>query len=176
MAFITESNSKRIIHRTEIKSLDLKGDIYLLQIRFFSNYEKQQLLAHKQFLESTGDFMRDTYNPIELKKDSFRFVYEKGETKPAFHNNTECKHLNRDYENFTIPEQLRFEENGQLDLVKINEFRNWFPTVESLFKKDKVAFVFRLKQRFGIDTNPEALEVANSGIMNITNYHFIKKM
>lgn len=170
MAFITDANARRIIQQTEINSVNLAGEIFNRAIFFFSDYEIQQLLAYKQLIDDTEVFVRDTYKPIVLKKDSYRYVYEYDEEMPAFHKILECSHLNKDYENFTIPDDIRYKENRQLNFTKINEFRRWFPTVEHLFKNDKQAFVFRLKQKFGIITNPEALEAANSGPMDLVNY------
>lgn len=170
MAFITDANARRIIQKTEISAVELRGEVYRKRIYFFSDYEIKQLLAYKQFIENAEEFVRETYKPIELKKDSYTLVYEYDEEMPAFHKYLECSHLNRDYENFTIPDDIRFKPNGQLDFARIHEFRKWFPEVEHLFKNDKEAFVFRLKQRFGITTNPQALEASNSGPLELVNY------
>jgi len=170
MAFITDANARRIIQRTEINAVDLRGEVYKKRIYFFSDYEIRQLLAYKQFVENTEEFVKETYKPIELKKDSYTLVYEYDEEMPAFHKYLECSHLNMDYQNFTIPDEIRYKENGQLDFARIHQFRKWFPEVEHLFKNDKVKFVFRLNQRFGITTNPKALEVSNSGPLELVNY------
>lgn len=170
MAFITEANSHRIIQKTEINLLNLKGEIYDRRIYFFSNYEIQQLLAYKQLMEDTECFVRDTYKPVELKKDSYTYVYEYDQEKPAFHKDLSCRYLNQDYENFTIPEEIKYKENGQLNFKKINEFRRWFPSVKELFKTNKEAFTFRLEIKFGIKANPAALELPNTGPVELVNY------
>lgn len=170
MAYITDANARRVIRRTEIKDLNLAGEVFLIPIYILSPYEKQQLLAYKQLMEDTEDFVRETYKPIELKKDSYTLVYEYDEKKPAFHRALNCARLNQDYQNFTIPDEIRYKPNRQLDFSRIAEFRRWFPTVQHLFQNDKEAFVMRLKAKFGIDTNPAALESANSGPMELRNY------
>lgn len=39
MAFIIDSNAKRIIQKTEITSVELSGEVYRNRIYFFSDYE-----------------------------------------------------------------------------------------------------------------------------------------
>ena len=170
MAFITDANARRIIRRTEIKDLNLTGDVFTMPIYILSNYEKQQLLAYKQFVKDTVKFLRETYKPIELKPDTYTLVYEYEKERPAYHKYRGCARLNQDYQNFTIPDEIRYKENRQLDLKRIAEFRRWFPTVENLFKYDKEAFVMRLQAKYGIITNPNALEALNSGPMELQNY------
>lgn len=174
MAFITDANARRIIETTEIKELNLGGNLFPTKIYFFSDYEKTKLLAYKEFVENASKFMRELYKPIELKKDTYTLIYEYDKEKPAFHKTQSCSHLNRDYKNYTIPDSIRYKENGQLDFKRIHEFRKWFKTVEHLFENDKAAFVFRLKQRWQIDTNPEALELSNSGPQEFNNYDIIE--
>lgn len=171
MAFITEANSRRIIQKTKVSEINLKGQIYDRSIYFLSSFEMQQLLAYKQLMEDPDTFVRKTYKPIDLKKDSYAYVYEYDQEKPAFHKNLGCQHLKKDYENFTIPDEIRFKENGQLNFKKIHEFRRWFPTVQHLFKSNKEAFTFRLEMKFGIKTNPLALESPNTGPVELVNYN-----
>lgn len=170
MAYITDANARRIINKTNLKSVNINGLLYQRDIYFFSDFEKMQLLAYKELVKDVDRFVRETYKPIELKKDSFSWVYEYDEEKPAFHKNLNCSYLSRDYKNFSIPNGIKFNDNGQLDFNNIYNFRIWFPTVQHLFENDKSAFVYRLKQKWGIDTNPAAFEASNTVAKEFVNY------
>ena len=170
MAYITDANARRIINKTDLKSVNITGLLFQKDIYFFSDFEKMQLLAYREFVKDVDRFIQETYRPIELKKDSFSWVYECDEEKPAFHKSLECFYLNKDYKNFSIPDEIKFKDSGPLDFKKIHEYRNWFPTVQHLFENDKPLFVYRLKQKWGIDTNPAALEVSNTGAQEFVNY------
>ena len=170
MAYITDANARRIINKTDLKSVNINGLIFQKDIYCFSDFEQIQLLAYKELVKDVDRFIQKTYKPIELKKDSFSWVYEYDEEKPAFHKTLECSYLNKDYKNFSIPDEIKSKDNGQLDFEKIQEFRNWFPTVQHLFENDKQAFVYRLKQKWGIVTNPAALEASNTGSQEFVNY------
>ena len=71
MAYITDANARRIINKTNLKSVNINGLLYQRDIYFFSDFEKMQLLAYKELVKDVDRFVRETYKPIELKKDSF---------------------------------------------------------------------------------------------------------
>ena len=170
MAYITAYNAASIIRKIEVNSINTNEELYLKDIYFFNEFEKKQLLAYKELVRDTEKFIREFYKPIELKRDSFRLVHEYQDKRPAYHLETDCPLLNADYENYTIPDSIRLNEDGSINEDKVKAFRKWFREVEHLFKRDKEAFVIRLFAKWKIRENPEELEASNSGIAQILNY------
>lgn len=162
MSFITYASAKNIIRKVKISSLELKGNIYKRPIYFFSKYELNSLLAIQELLNDPENFFKEIYNPMVVS-DNFKYVYEG--KKPAYHSFSECELLKSDYRNFEIPEAIK--SKGKDDVVK---FRNWFKQHEYLLAKPDV-FVMRLKLKFGIETNPNAINFENSGYSEIHNYN-----
>lgn len=156
MAYLTKSNSLKIISRIDLKNKDsLSGEIYGKSIYFFSNYEKNNLLGLKELLKDPENFIKEYYVPVEAT-DNLKYVYEGG--KPSYHSKPDCELLNSSYKNFEIPEQLR--EKGKDEVIK---FRNWFKGNQYLLD-DPDAFVARLKIAFGIIINPKTIDFENSGV------------
>lgn len=164
MAYITNSNAASIVQRTDITKVNITGHIYKLPIFFFSRFEANLLLVIKEFIKDPELFFKDLYVPLPAHKDTFFYIYDYDGKKPAYHKTTNCERLNSAFENFVIPKQIR--DKGKGDVL---EFRQWFKTVEDIFKTDKQAFVFRLFTKYGIQTNPEALGKDNSGHQYFTN-------
>lgn len=166
MAFITFSNAKNIIRKTNIKDLDLKGNIYKRPIFFFSKYEKNSLLVIQELLKDPENFFTEIYTPLKEKVDTYSYVYER--EKPAYHNSIDCPLIHSDYNNFEIPEVIK---NKGIDEIK--RFRNWFKHNEYLLDKPDV-FVMRLDLKWGIKTNLRAINFENSGWSEIDNYDLEK--
>jgi hypothetical protein len=160
MAYITLANTNKIIFDSDLKGLDLEGQVYKMQIYFLSRYEESALLAIQELLKDPEKYFTTIYKPYK-PKDTFSFVYEG--KKPGYHQYSCCPMLNSDYQNFPIPEQIK--EKGQTAVI---EFREWFKTVEHLLEKPDV-FVMRLKAKYGIETNPQAINKDNSGNTAIKN-------
>lgn len=161
MAFITLANTKKIVYNTQIKGLDLTGEVYKIPIYFFSNYEKNQLLAIQELLKNPERFFTEIYKPYK-PEDTYTLVYE-GQ-KPAYHKESTCEKLNASFENFSIPKEI--QERG---IGVVIEFRKWFEEVKHLLEKPDV-FVMRLQAKWGIITNPQAINTGNSGITKFENY------
>jgi hypothetical protein len=52
MAYLTKSNSLKIIARIDFKQIgNLEGEVYIKPIYFFSDYEKNNLLGLKELLK-----------------------------------------------------------------------------------------------------------------------------
>ncbi len=162
MAFITLANTKKIIYNTKIKELDLTGEVYKIPIYFFGKYEKNQLLAIQELLKNPERFFTDIYIPFQTE-DTYTFVYE-GQ-KPAYHKVNNCEKLNATFENFSIPKEI--QERG---IGVVIEFRKWFEEVKHLLEKPEI-FVMRLQARWGIITNPKAINIGNSGITKFESYN-----
>jgi len=161
MAFITIANAQSIIYKMDIKQANLKGKLYNRPIYFFSEFEKNSLLAIQELLKDPKKFFTEYYVPLKIK-DTFTYVYEGG--KPAYHKSIDCGLLRSNYQNFIIPSEIR--EQGQ---QKAKEFRNWFKMNSYLLAKPDV-FVARLHAAWGIITNPAAINKDNTGWTEIENY------
>lgn len=160
MSFITLSNTKRIIYSSDIKNIDIEGSIYKIPIYFFSKYEKNALLAIQELLKDPENYFNEIYVPYEVV-DTYSYVYE-GQ-KPRYHEYSCCPRLNSDYQNFEIPPEIKCQGNEAIE-----EFREWFKKVEYLLEKPDI-FVARLHARWGIITNPQAINIANSGSVKFEN-------
>lgn len=161
MPYITLANAKKIIYRTDIKSLNISGEVYKIRIHFFSKYEHTALLAIQELLKDPEHFFNEIYVPYK-PTDTYRYVYEG--FAPAYHLTTDCPRLNADYSNFEIPEEIRTQGKES-----VQEFRRWFEGVKELLLRDPEAFVMRLHLRWGIVTNPKALKADNSGAILVEN-------
>lgn len=156
MAFLTKSNSLKIIARIDFQKIgNLEGEIYIKPIYFFSNYEKNNLLGLKELLINPEKFIKEYYVPIK-NTDNFKYVFEGG--YPAYHAKSECERLNSNYKNFEIPEQVR--EKGKEEVIK---FRAWFKENQQLLEKPEV-FAARLQMAFGASINPKSVDYENSGV------------
>lgn len=156
MAYLTKSNSLKIIARIDFKQIgNLEGEVYKKPIYFFSDYEKNNLLGLKELLKDPETFIQEYYVPIE-NTDNLRYVYEGG--KPAYHSKPDCERLNSNYRNFEIPEEIR--EKGKEEVLR---FRSWFKENQYLLEKPDV-FVARLQMAFGVTMNPKAIDYENSGV------------
>ena len=52
MSYITLSNAKSIVYKTDIKNIDIQKELYKVPIYFFSRYEKNALLAIRELLNN----------------------------------------------------------------------------------------------------------------------------
>jgi hypothetical protein len=160
MAYITPANTNKIIFKSDIKELNLEGEIYRIPIYFFSKYEENALLAIQELLKDPEKYFNEIYQPYEAV-DTFSYVYE-GQ-QPAYHKFSCCPRLQSDYQNFEIPSDIK--EKGP---EAVKEFREWFEEVKYLLDRPDV-FVARLQARWGIVTNPKAINRDNSGSTMIEN-------
>lgn len=160
MAYITLANTTKIIFNSEIKGLDLSGEVYKIPIYFFSKYEEKALLAIQELLKDPEKYFNEIYVPYK-SEDTYTLVYEA--KHPSYHKLTDCSRLNSNYENYEIPKEIK--DRGK---EEVKEFRRWFETVKHLLEKPDV-FVMRLQARWGIVTNPNAINRDNSGTTEIEN-------
>ena len=156
MAYLTKSNSLKIIARIDFKQIgNLEGEVYKKPIYFLNYYEKNKLLGLKKLLKAPETFIQEYYVPIE-NTDNLRYVYEGG--KPAYHSKPDCERLNSNYRNFEIPDEIR--EKGKDEVLR---FRSWFKENQYFLEKPD-AFVARLQMAFGVTMNPKAIDYENSGV------------
>lgn len=176
MAYITKSNFDKIIRQTDIMNAEMEystHDIYVKPITFFSKLEEKMLLATKILMQDGDRFVSEVYKPLPIgEEDRLKYVYEVS-GGPAYHNNPGCPHLNSDFKNFLVPQELRerarriggYEKEWRV----VQEFRNWFDDHRKLFESDLKEFLKKLDIRFNINIAPRRIELMNSGVVEIEN-------
>lgn len=157
--YITRSNLERITRKVK-PDVVFDGEIHERPIYFFSEFEIKRLLSVKSFIKNPYAFIENYYLPV-ITEDSNRYIFEEG--SPAYHRRQDCERLNSNFINFEIP--LKIKQQGK---EKINEFRKWFKENLHLLNNPDV-FAMRLRAKFGITTNPKAIEYENRGISEFDN-------
>ncbi len=162
MAFITVSNSKRLLSKIDLKQFEnLIGQVYKKDIYFFSNREKSILVGIRELLRDPDNFAIQYFKPLEVV-DSFKYVIE--EQQPAYHTTNSCLRLQSNFKNFEIPEEIRAK--GESEVVR---FREWFGGHYKEFQEKPDIFVALLQSTWGIVTNPKAIDYSNSGAEDYSN-------
>ncbi len=182
MAYITKANSQRILRMINIVdvSLDSDEDVFHIEIPFFSDMEKKELLLLKCLLKDPDKFYSLYYHNKNLS-DTYQFVYEKEHT-PAYHLFKNCENLLSSYKNFKIPFEIKqrvrekFEQNmissEEAQLLEIKEvklFREWFSSHEQLYNNNPEEFLRQLDFRWQIQRKIEEINKPNSGVEDIKN-------
>lgn len=155
MAFITSYNAYKIVHRNNLKTANLTGDIYKWKIYILSKYEEQSLLAIQELMQDPDKYFKFIYDPIYVA-DSKKYVYK--EQKPAYHQFEDCERMLADYSNIELPQEIK--DRGD---TEIERFRNWFNENSYDLGKDPARFSMRMQLAFRISINPKAINCDNSG-------------
>jgi len=158
--YITNSSSKSIVFRININNIELDQDILSINLPWFSNREKKELLAYKLLIENPEQFL-NIYKKTNLH-DKFEYIYEV--QSPSYHTSANCKMLLSDFYNYKIP--LEIKNQG---VEKIKEFRRWCK--ENIYLMDDKSDLFfdRIRWKFNLKENIEAVVYKNSGIESIHN-------
>lgn len=165
MAYITESNLRRIIARCDLTEIEFDCPIYEnMEIFILNKYEKKTLQAIQKLLKKPEDYIKYYYRPIDKKRDSLKYIYEGG--TPSYHENIACEGLNSDYKNYEIPKEIK--EKGE---EYIKKFREWFKQNKELFESKSDIFVFRLFTDWNIKTSLKAIDRQNTGIVELEDYN-----
>lgn len=161
MSYITVANVKRIIEQTDIKSLDIQGDLYKRRIYFYNRFEKNRLLSFREFFKDAEKYFSEIYTKVH-NYDSYKYVYEGN--APAYHKSLDCSKISAGYINYKIPDEIA--NQGKAAVLK---FRKWFKENKEHLDNPEV-FVMHLKMRWGIETNPKAIQYKNTGYHKLENY------
>ncbi len=157
MAFITVSNSKKIIRKLEEEQFDeIAESIYKRDIYFFSKRESANIKGIRELFRDLENFILEYYKPI-VAVDTYRYVFP--ETQPSFHKDEACERLKSNFRNIAVP--IAIQERGHDEVIK---FRNWYNSTE--FKEDDIKdYIFKLQLKFPYvgEINPRAIDHANSG-------------
>ena len=158
MAFITISNSKKIIRKLDEVLLDgVAESIYKRDIYFFSKRESANLKGIRELFRDLENFILEYYKPIEVV-DSYRYIFP--ENQPAYHKDHTCERLTAKFLNIEIPQLIR--ERGKDAVI---EFRKWYNSMN--FKKDDATeYILKLTLRYPElgSINPKSIEYNNSGV------------
>lgn len=168
MAYITVSNSKKLIRKLDEVKLDSVAEaIYKKDIYFFSRRESANLKGIRELFRDLDGFLLNYYHPIVVV-DTYRFVFP--ESQPAYHKDGTCGRLNSNFRNIEVPAAVR--ERGTDEVIK---FRNWYNRRE--FNEDDVKdYIYKLQLAFPYvgKINPNAIDYANSGVELKKNYSLIE--
>lgn len=164
MAYITISNSKKLIRQLDEVKLDcITERIYKKDIFFFSRRESANLKGIRELFRDLEKFVLVFYVPIEVV-DTFRYVFP--ENQPAYHKNGTCLRLNSNFINIEIPAVIR--EKGPDEVMK---FREWYTKTD--FKVDDPKdYIYKLQLKFPYvgEINPNTIDYKNSGVELKKNY------
>lgn len=122
--------------------------------------EKKALMALEYFLKNPHLVIDKQLVRLDWK-DSYRYVHE---YNPAYHRDSCCEKLLKDFEGVHIPDFIK--EQG---IEKINEFRKWYKENEYLIKEGKEdIFKLRLYAKYGIQSTIVENH-RNSGVISMYN-------
>jgi hypothetical protein len=172
MAYLTNYTYKKLCFNLDIKE-EINLNTFLQHIYndpkvyyFFNKLDLKYLFNMKNILENEVDYKINHFKYVPLREDSKSFVFEKTE-KLKYHLNSDCKMLKKDYQNYTVPVDIK-----DLGYETVEIYRNWFK--ENNFKErfekgeiDKEAILFRYNSKF-----PGLLNVP---VLN-ENYELIKTL
>lgn len=165
--YLTNSNFKALLNSFKINGVEYKFIIKEIGEGFdegelFSPFEKNKILLkknmilnYKEFYEKNKEILDSDRSKIS-KKDSYKLY----NSSPAYHKDIECEYLKKDYENFTIDENLPVNQ--------LEEYKKWLKEKESMYHKNFSTFNLIHIKKWG-----ENIEVAkyeykdNSGTKEI---------
>jgi len=164
MAYITISNSKKLIRKLdEIKLDGISESIYKWDIYFFSKRESANLKGIRELFRNPEKFLVEYYKPIEAK-ESFRYLSP--ETQPAYHKDSSCERLKSNFRSIEVP--LEIQNKGKEEVLK---FRGWYNsmTFDADNPKD---YIYKLQLEFKYigEINPKSIDYTNSGVEEKENY------
>lgn len=164
MAYITISNSKKIIRRLDENLFaNVTEAIYKRDIYCFSKREDANLKGIRELFKDLENFIKVYYKPIVVV-DSYQYVVP--ENQPAYHKNNTCVRLTAKFLNIEIPELIR--ERGTEAVI---DFRKWYNSMN--FKTDDATdYVIKLTLKYPElgAINPKSIEYNNSGVETKTDY------
>lgn len=164
MAYITISNSKKLVRKLdEIKLDNISESIYKWDIYFFSKRESANLKGIRELFRNPEKFSVEYYNPIKVE-DTFRYLQP--ESQPAYHKDNTCERLKSNFKNTEIPGAVL--QKGKEEVIK---FRNWY-NAASFDKENIKDYILKLQLAFPYvgEINPKSIEYANSGYETKENY------
>ncbi|MEI6949938.1 hypothetical protein V9K67_22315 [Paraflavisolibacter sp. H34] len=157
MAYITVSNSKKLIKKLDEFTLDSVAEkIYKRDIYFLSRRESANLKGIRELFKDLEKFITEYYQPIVVK-DTYRYVFP--ENQPAYHRDNTCDRLHSNFRNIEVPSIIR--EKGVEEVIK---FRTWYNNTQFNFDDPK-DYIFKLQLKFpyvGVIV-PQTIDYSNSG-------------
>ena len=183
MAYITNANFRRITREFDVpkdKNFSF-NDIVIWESPngkvvdkknpyIFSWWEVNELLTFKEFCKDTKMAVEHFYRKIEKPLDSLKYVDP--ERCPAYHCDRNCEAMHSSLQRIEIPEEIR--EQGK---DKVQEFRKWWKSNESIREEKPDAFVAKLNLAFGTKLHGyEVEDKSNYGVHDMTDNRSIKEI
>lgn len=159
-AFITNSNAKSIVYNLDVNTIDVEGEIFRIEFKWFSIYEVKGLLAFKLLFEDPEKFFQQYKKRKAI--DTKQYIFE-GKL-PSYHLKPNCERLLSRFHNYKIPDEIKAQGDG-----KIAEFRLWFAENMDSLEKDPAFFLERMRMRFNLSVRPEVVDYENSGVETVEN-------
>jgi hypothetical protein len=174
MAYITNHTYKKLCQTLDIKE-EINLNLFLEHIYnnpkvfyFFNKVDLKYLFNTKNILQNEVNYKIEHFQFVPAKEDSKTYVFERS-GKLKYHLDPNCSLLKKDYQNYTIPQELK-----ELGDSTVEVYRNWF--VENNFKEryengelDKTAIIFRYNAKFPQLFNVPVLNENYELIKNIDN-------
>jgi hypothetical protein len=165
MPLITNSNEKAVIHAiAKIDIFDsLNLDIYKHPIQILSPPETMHLIKIQKLFKNFELYIDRIYEK-KITVDTQSFVYEGA--KSAYHYFANCKALNSDYIDYSIPVEIKAKGDKEVE-----RYRAWFKNNAGLIESNPSLFSTRLQATFFIK-NPKSIEriaKENSGFTILDN-------
>lgn len=152
--YLTNSNFKALLNSFKINGVEYEFIIKEIGEGFdegelFSPFEKNKILLkknmilnYKEFYEKNKEILDSDRSKIS-KRDSYKLY----NSSPAYHKDIECEYLKKDYENFTIDENLPVNQ--------LEEYKKWLKENESMYHENFSTFNLIHVKKWG-----ENIEVA----------------
>jgi len=172
MPFITKHTFNTIIRTVDLNSVDnpKRSNLENLDLWMLSKKEKQRLLLIKQLFQDIELNIDKIFFKLGTPTDSLTMVYP--ERSPSYHKTINCKALNKEYQNFQVPSEIR--ERGMDEVYK---FRKWFSVNSNTLLTNPHGFHRELTQEFKLENEPEYLtkiSSPNSGANKIQNTNILE--
>lgn len=137
--YLTNSNFKALLNSFRIDGV--KYEFIIKEIgenldkgEVFSTFEKNKILLKKNMILNYKEFYEKNKEVLESdrSKISKRDSYKLYNSTPAYHKDIECEYLKKDYENFTIDENLPVNQ--------LEEYKKWLKENETMYHENFSTF------------------------------------
>jgi hypothetical protein len=176
--FITSSNFKKLVQASHIKVNENLTDVYQ---KIYSTSDLSKILNHNEarsIRKSTLFLQESEKQLLELEKlnkinnsaskqttSTKKFIFESG--APKYHTSSSCETLTRDFNNFTIPDEIR--RRGESEIEAFIEFAKANRKLLGEGKED--IFLLRLQTQFKLESRIDKVSYPNSGKFDIPSQY-----
>lgn len=159
--YLTNSNFKALLNSFKISGVEYEFIIKEIGEGFdegelFSPFEKNKILLKKNMILNYKDFYEKNKEILDSdrSKISKRDSYKLYNSSPAYHKDIECEYLKKDYENFTIDENLPINQ--------LEEYKKWLKENENMYHENFSTFNLIHVKKWGENVNIAQYEHKNN--------------